>query len=348
MKSFAILALLSALLLCGCGSSNTSKPASGGVTNVATTQTGPAWPLPGLSATMTVTRQDFIAGFAGAQLAQIQQQGLFTRSNDPSRPQHFDQGVLLSVQGESPSAHVPFSSNAFFGPLDYEPAAGSGLALPSKLNAEFVKNYCLPAKGPGTCAKIGRATGMIALLTSESIRSHERGFTRANDVDFNHAYGGAVLIRPPGYQTGKGTTQAGHQLGYELGGPVKDARNFVTQYNLANAPAQSTIENEVKDELTPPGTSLAKPNSVSVYLRVTPVYQGTCVVPYEVRYEVIGSDGWQLPRTATGIAAKWLKFERGSDGVTVAIIRNAEQSGNEWLVPGQNPATSCVPSSYAG
>jgi len=83
------------------------KTKSAAFFNVAT-QSGPAWPLPGLPASMTVTRQDFTAGFAGTQLAQIQQQGLFTRSNDPSQPQHLDQGVLLSVQGESPSAHVPF------------------------------------------------------------------------------------------------------------------------------------------------------------------------------------------------------------------------------------------------
>ncbi len=348
MRPFAVFAILGALLLSGCGSSNTSKPGAGSGTNVSTLASVPSWPLPGLSPSVTVTRQDFAAGFAGALLTQIERQGRFTRSADPARPQRLDRGALLSVQGLSPSAHVPFSSNVFLGPLEYEPSAVSGLSLSSKLNAEFVKHYCLPARGSGRCAKVGRATGIIALLTPESIRSQARGFTRASDTDYGHAYGGAVLIRPPGYQTGKGTTQAGHQLGYELGGPVKDARNFVTQFDLANAPAQSSLENAVKDELTPFSTSSGKSSGVTVFLRVTPMYRESCVVPYEVHYEAVGSDGWQLPQTAVGLAAKWLRFERTNDGITVAIIRNAVQSGHTWLVPGQDPKATCVPSGYSG
>jgi hypothetical protein len=291
-----------------------------------------------------VGRQDFVAGFQRAELSQLNGNGSLPRSSNPSKPRQLEQPVLLSVKGISPSAHGPFTSNVFLGPLEYEPSASSGLARMSKASANFVKNYCLPAKGPNRCAQIGRATGIIALLTPDSIRSASRGFTRNTDRDFNRAYGGAVAIRPPGYQTGKRTTQAGHQLGYELGGPVKDPRNFVTQYNLANAPAQSTLENAVKAELSPSGTATA----AYVYLRVTPEYQGACVIPYAVRYEAVGPDSWQLPAKATGIAAQWLKFERDADGSTVAIIRNAERSGSQWLVPGQDPSAACVPSGYAG
>lgn len=350
MKRFAYLAVVCGLFLSGCGSSSTSTPKPEGAStgNGSMTAAGPSWPLPGVSPNVTVTQQDFAAGFTRANLAQLGRQGVFIRSTDPSRPQLFDEGELLAVHGMSPSAHVAFFSDAFFGSLEYEPSSASGLALSTRLSAEFIKNYCVPAKGPGYCAKIGRATGVIALLTPESVRSEARGFNRAHDADYNHAYGGAVLIRPPGYQTGMRTTQAGHQLGYELGGPVKDARNFVTQYDLANAPAQSSLEDAVRNELVPPASGSKQPRVAYVFLRVTPDYQGTCVAPYQVRYEAVGSDGWQLPENATGIAASWLRFGRGSDGLTVAVIRNAEQSGSKWLVPGQDPRAVCVPSDYSG
>jgi hypothetical protein len=301
--------------------------------------------LPGVTAAVNVVRQDFTDGFQRSELSQLNGIGSLPRSSDPSKPSRFDQPVLLIVSGVSPSAHVPFVSNVLLGPLQYEPAADSGLARLAKPNANFVKDYCLPAKGSGRCAQIGRATGIIALLTPDSIRSAGRGFTRATDKDFNRGYGGAVAIRPPGYQSGKGTTQAGHQLGYELGGPVKDPRNFVTQYNLANAPAQSTLENEVKAELSPSG---APASTLYVFLRVTPEYQGSCVIPYAVRYEAVGPNGWQLPSNTSGVAAQWLKFEHDSDGTTVAIIRNAERSGSQWLVPGQDTSATCVPPGYSG
>jgi hypothetical protein len=331
------------LLLSGCGSSS-APPAPTAGTSLLSGDAGPSWQLPGLTAALVVNRQDFVDGFQRSGLAQIGG-GSLARSSDPSKPDHLDQPVLLTVDGVSPSAHVRFFSDVFLGPLEYEPAADSGLARLAKPSTNFVKNYCLPAKGAGRCAQIGRATGIVAMLTPDSIRSTTRGFKRATDKDFNHGYGGAVAIRPPGYQSGKGTTQAGHQLGYELGGPVKDPRNFVTQYNLANAPAQSTLENEVKAELSPSG---APASTLYVYLRVTPEYQGSCVIPYAVRYEAIGPNGWQLPANATGVAAQWLKFERDADGTTVAIIRNAERSGNQWLVPGQDSGATCVPPGYAG
>jgi hypothetical protein len=242
------------LLASGCGSS--SAPPAPTAISLSTGSAGPSWQLPGVALAITVNRQDFIAGFQRSDFSQLGG-GSLARSSDPSKPRQFDQPVLLTVNAVSPSAHVPFASDVFLGPLEYEPAADAGLARLAKPSANFVKNYCLPPKGNGRCAQIGRATGIIALLTPDSIRSAGRGFTRATDKDFNRAYGGAVAIRPPGYQSGKGTTQAGHQLGYELGGPVKDPRNFVTQYNLANAPAQSTLENEVRAELTPSNVAAA-------------------------------------------------------------------------------------------
>jgi hypothetical protein len=85
-----------------------------------------------------------------------------------------------------------------------------------------------------------------------------------------------------------------------------------------------------------------------VLVRVTPEYQGTCVVPYAVQYEAAGPNGWQLSSSASGVAAQWLKFEHDVDGTTVAIIRNAERSGSQWLVPGQDTSATCVPPGYAG
>ena len=250
---------------------------------------------------------------------------------------------LLTVKGISPSAGVNFTSQAYFGRLEYEPYASSGLAALSKPSTSFVKNYCLPATGSGRCAQVGRATGIIAVLTADSIRSEARGFTRSKDRDYTRAYGGTVAIRPPGYVSR--LTQAGHLLGYELGGPVRNPRNFVAQLSLANAPAQSTLENAIKTDLTPTSSSSAP---AWIFVRVTPVYQGTCVVPYAVHYEAIGADGWQLSTTAKGVAAQWLTFQQGDDGVTVATIRNAVRSGSRWLVPGQDPAATCVPSGYTG
>ncbi|MGH2345586.1 MAG: DNA/RNA non-specific endonuclease, partial [Chloroflexota bacterium] len=193
--------------------------------------------------------------------------------------------------------------------------------------------------------QVGRATGVIALLTPDSIRTESRGFRRATDKDYRRAYGGRVAIRPPGYLSGKGVTQAGHLLGYELGGPVRNPRNFVTQWNLANAPAQSSLEDAIRTELS---QTDADTSSLTVFVRIAPQYQGSCVVPYEVDYQAVGSDGWQLPTATKGIAAQWLSFAHGADGITLARIRNAERSGNTWLVPGQDPQAVCVPSGYAG
>jgi hypothetical protein len=300
---------------------------------------------PGASASGTPGTLGFSTAFQRTALAQLEGKTASFRSTDPYTQQQFDQGELLVVQGVSPSAKVPFFSHAFLGHLEYEPFAASGLAHTVKRTAGFVKNYCLPTKGAGRCAQVGRATGVIALLTPDSVRSESRGFKRAGDKDYRRAYGGRVAIRPPGYLSGKGVTQAGHLLGYELGGPVRNPRNFVTQWNLANAPAQSSLEDAIRTELSRAG---AGASSLTVFVRVTPRYQGTCVVPYEVDYQAVGSDGWQLPTATKGIAAQWLSFTRGTDGVTLAHIRNAERSGNTWLVPGQDPQAECVPSGYAG
>jgi hypothetical protein len=311
-------------------STTTSVPAAS--TATATTNTSGA----------TTRGSDFSTADEQAALSKMESQGTYFKADNPYTQQDFDQGELLSVQGVSPSAKSMFSSDAFFGPLEYEAFADSGLAHTAKPNANFVKNYCLPTKGTGKCAQVGRATGVIAVLTPNSIRSQARGFKRATDRDYTRAYGGTVAIRPPGYLTGKGVTQAGHLLGYELGGPVRNPRNFVTQWNLANAPAQNSIEDAINKELSKGASSL------TMLVRITPQYQGTCVVPYEVDYQAVGSDGWRISTTPTGIAAKWLKFKKGSDGVTIAQIRNAEPSGSRWLVPGQDPHATCVPSGYSG
>lgn len=275
-------------------------------------------------------------------LTQMESRGSYFKADNPYTQQDFDQGELLTVQGVSPSAKSLFSADGFFGQLEYESFADSGLAHTAKVSANFVKNYCLLAKGTGRCAQVGRATGVIAILTPDSIRSQARGFKRATDRDYDRSYGGTVAIRPPGYLIGKGVTQAGHLLGYELGGPVRNPRNFVTQWNLANAPAQNSIEDAINKELSAGAASL------TMFVRITPQYQGACVVPYEVDYQAVGSDGWQISTSPTGIATKWLKFKKSADGVTIAQIRNAEPSGGHWLVPGQDPQATCVPSGYAG
>jgi hypothetical protein len=137
-------------------------------------------------------------------------------------------------------------------------------------------------------------------------------------------------------------------LGYELGGLRVDPQNFVSQLNLSNAPAQSSLENAIKDTLTPTTSSTAPAPTGQVYVRATPAYFGTCVVPYEIQYEAIGLNGWQLPTSATGIAAQWLRFDKGPDGITVAHIRNTVRIGGQWQVSGQDPKATCVPPGYAG
>ena len=341
MKRLAIITAICSLVAGTVGTPHTAVRVG------ATAAPSPAWPLPGVSPATTVTQLDFGGNFQRSDLVQLEHAGGFVRSADPTVLGRLEQGELLTVKGVSPSAHVDFSSQAYFGRLEYEPFANSGLAPLSKPSANFVKNYCLPATGASRCAQVGRATGIIALLTPESIRSEARGFTRAKDRDFNRGYGGTVAIRPPGYVSR--ITQAGHLLGYELSGPVKNPRNFVSQLNASNAPAQSSLENAIKNKLTPTTSSTAPPASTDwVFVSVTPVYVGTCVVPYAIRYEAVGEDGWQLPTTAKGIAAQWLRSNMGTDGVTAAIIRNALHVGNRWLVPGQDPAATCVPAGYAG
>ena len=353
MRRAAIFLALCCLLLAGCGGTDPSPvaPAPAANSSPPTAVSVRGWPLPGLPATLTVTHRDFVDGFARADLASLIGQGLLTRSGDPSRPENLDRALLLSVDGTSPSAGVRFASRVFLGPLQYEPLARSGLPAatgrsskrkPTR-NSHFAKNYCLPPSGPGSCAQVGRATGIVAYLTPNSIRSQKRGFSRATDEDFGRAYGGSVALRPAGYLTGKKLTQAGHLLAYVLGGPVKDSRNFVTQWDLANAPAQSAMENEVKDHLSAPGTA----SNDYVLYRASPVYQGGCVVPYEVQIQASGPGGWELTPPSDPIAASWIRFEQGPAGIAMAIVRNAEQAGGTWRVPGQDPAAQCVPPGYA-
>ena len=357
MRRAALFLALCCLLLAGCGgtapSSVVPAPAPVPTANSSPPTAAPTrgWPLPGLPATLAATHRDFVDGFARADLASLSGQGLLIRSGDPAHPRSPGRALLLSVDATSPSVGVRFASDVLLGPLQYEPFAHSGLPLataptskrkPAR-NVHFTKNYCLPPSGPGSCAQVGRATGIVAYLTPDSIRSETRGFTRATDEDFGRAYGGSVALCPPGYLTGKKLTQAGHLLAYVLGGPVKDPRNFVTQWDLANAPAQSAIENEVKDRLSAPGTS----RSDYVLYRVTPVYQGNCVVPYDVRIQASGSGGWELTPPTDPIAASWIRFEQGPAGIAMAIVRNAEQAGGTWRVPGQDPSAQCVPPGYA-
>jgi hypothetical protein len=53
---------------------------------------------------VTASDQDFVADFRRAALVQLQRQGGFARSGDPAHPARLAQGVLLTVQGVSPSA----------------------------------------------------------------------------------------------------------------------------------------------------------------------------------------------------------------------------------------------------
>lgn len=357
MGRAAIFLALCCLLLAGCGGTDPSSvaPASAPVPSAnsspPTAASTRGWPLPGLPTTLAVTHRDFIDGFARADLASLAGQGLLTRSGDPAHPKSLGRALLLTVDATSPSAGVRFTSDALLGPLQYEPFARSGLPIAaaptskrkSARTLHFAKNYCLPPLGPGSCAQVGRATGIVAYLTPDSIRSQKRGFTRANDEDFGRAYGGSVELRPAGYLTGKKLTQAGHLLAYVLGGPVKDPRNFVTQWDLANAPAQSAMENEVKDHLSAPGSA----SNDYVLYRVTPVYQGSCVVPYEVQIQASGPGGWELTPPRDPIAASWIRFEQGPAGIAMAIVNNAEQAGGTWRVPGQDPSAQCVPPGYA-
>jgi hypothetical protein len=64
---------------------------------------GPVWPLPGVASGLTVGEQDFVADFRRADLVQLERQGGFARSDDPAHPAQFGQGLLLTVQGISPS-----------------------------------------------------------------------------------------------------------------------------------------------------------------------------------------------------------------------------------------------------
>lgn len=316
------------------------------------------WELPGDPNKTKVTPQDFMSGFTRVEPTATPPVDLssVTHWATPTvLPSPYNQGYFMSVNAPSDYAtnnnggtSVPFISRVYYGPLQYEPAASSGLsaadiqAAPSALTS----NYC----SDSNCTSIGRSTGIIALLQPESIRNAFRRFSpRSGDSDYGYAYGGGIGLLAPGEEVDGSTnvwgdTQPGHLLGYVLGGLKKDPRNFVGQFTGANTPRQSNLERyQLGDRLAGVGSSESY-----VYYRVTPDYVGNCVIPYQIRIQAIGQSavGWTLSaetNPTTGNPRYQGAYNGTQPGeVIISNIRETSPGSGVYRVPGQDPGQNCA------
>jgi len=290
---------------------------------------GMAWPLPGEgnpnNPVVEVGPGDFFNDGVGLQRKGYQ---AYSRPDAQTDRRH---GYLAVVDDPASNATRAFRSTVFFGKLDYVPAVNAGVDV-----SRIDQRYCEFENGQ--CVRVGRATGIIGLLMPRSLRTVPRGFNRATDPDKDYR---DIVVNPPGWGTGQ-PSDRGHLLGYVLGGPGNDPRNFVAEWTIANTPVQRLREEEVRDALSPE----AAPPERFVFYRVVPKYEGDCVIPYEVRLQAVGQYGFVF-KSERGTVRDWSMLDPGTsaDPPTV-IIRNVDRQGGRWEVPGQERGAQCVPHGY--
>jgi len=289
----------------------------------------------------------------------------------PNGQADYGQGYLATISipaGTTPpgaSAPYPadFQLTAFFGGLDYVPAAQSGLpldgnGLPVQANTKFTSNYCSPVNGRADCTQVGRATGMIALLTPRSVRgARGLGFTRDSDTDPQYDAGDSDYLPdtaginggiPDLSDPASPRRARGHLLGWQLGGPAKDPRNFITQDGPSNSGAQQTRESDVVDALFGSGI----PAQGHILYSVTPLYYEGCAIPFEIDLQALGDNGWQFSNLGTaGRLSSRRRSQLVADpsrGPDIVRIDNTRSDNGRLVVPGQSDAADvrCVPLSY--
>lgn len=163
----------------------------------------------------------------------------------------------------------------------------------------------------GNLDSFGRSTGIFAYVTEGMIG---RG-TSANNQIYPSGFGQLYSPnnRPQGAQnsstynplaaglgnttvsrTGNDVAARGHLLGNQLGGSGDLPSNLVTLYQRdVNHPLMERIESEVRTvvENGIPSQGILRQN---VSYRVTPVYEGTSLVPRWLRIEAVGDAGYQM------------------------------------------------------
>ena len=219
---------------------------------------------PSLSSGVRVVPEDFIDGFARADIRRAKNHAVQGLSN-------YRIGFLTR---SGPGALWRRSGVVvFFGPLSYVPAATAGITLSTA--AAFRNYYCRPS--PAHCDEVGRATGIVALISAGGLKSVRED----------------PLVNPPGWITvpinmGPQLRAKGHLLANVLGGPPADPRNFVTLWQApTNSPLMSTRETRIRDALR----SAREPY---IFYRVTPEYQGNDAIPSAVDLQAIGPNGYDM------------------------------------------------------
>ncbi len=324
-----------------------------------------------------VKADDLANGFAAADDRRLER----FRPN-PSAPGGYDrpngqtdygQGYLLAAniaagstpQGATGPYPADFRLTAFFGRLDYVPAVDSGLPLDA--NGQPVgfdtDTYCLQHNGAADCTQIGRPTGVLALLSPQSIRSSARGFpNRGKDLDADYKANTNNLPNPPGIERSDGTVSnldrpegydraRGHLLGYLLGGPAKDPRNFVTQEWFSNSYAQANRETYDVAAALSPAPGMNTPMTGQMLYSVTPLYRDSCAIPYEVDLRAIGNNGWQFTNIGTAsrdVANRRSQLVPQPQPAVVRIDNTIPDPSDprHRVVIGQRNDARCVPDSY--
>jgi hypothetical protein len=122
----------------------------------------------------------------------------------------------------------------------------------------------------GSPDALSRPTGIQAILTKNTIG----GSTRPPSWN------------PPGYDAA--VHQKGHLLGAQLGGSNSLRGNFVSQFRRGNNPWQKAIESEVRGVVEA---------GEDVFYSVTPLYQGSSLVPHAMTFRARGTGGYALDMT---------------------------------------------------
>ncbi len=295
---------------------------------------------------------DFVNGFTRADLQQFTQKSNKQPYDTPNKQADPSKGYMLAVQTparEYGSFTIEgFSGLEYFGPLQYEDAASSHVDV-TQFSKKTYDDYCLAVEA-NLCGKVGRSSGIVALLMPASLRTTSRGYYRdpsalpknpAPDavVDPDKKYGGQVNIDPPGINGNNGIrSQRGHLLGYVLGGSAIDPRNFATERDYANSPVQSQVEAAVKQALE--GSSAPEP---FVLYQVTPDYEGSCVVPYRIIIRAISVNNFAFSANLIQSYSSDIRQDSASE---IAIV-NARKIHGHWIVPGQDSTTQqCVPNGF--
>ena len=138
----------------------------------------------------------------------------------------------------------------------------------------LVHNACDGSVVYGELDELGRTTGVEATITQDMIGTG----TSAQSS-----------IKPAGFGGQAEGHARGYLLGKQLGGSGSDERNLVTIYqNPVNHPVMSSVEATVRK---------AVENGETVNYKVTPIYEGTNLIPSGITVNAQGDGGLSINQT---------------------------------------------------